>query len=346
MPPRTTFAAPYNDLTRRRLLLAGTAAGLLTACSAGPASPASSPSPSAEPRRSRWSFTDDRGVAVTLPTPPERIVAYIGTAAVLWDFGVRPIGVFGPQRLEDGTPEPGAGRVDLGAVQSAGDSFEEVDLERLAALKPDLIVTGLVSEDTLQVIAAEQLAEITGIAPLVAVQGFGKPATEILAGYERLAGALGADLQSVAVKQAREALTTASAELRAAILAKPGILAIFTYADTDGLYVAKVEDFPDLREYQRLGLDIVKASGEDDFYELLSWENANRYPADLILHDERAFSLQPDDLGDYPTWGELPAVQAEQVRRWNAETILSYQGFAAAVARLAQDVGSARADVV
>ncbi|MGH3872901.1 MAG: ABC transporter substrate-binding protein [Pseudonocardiaceae bacterium] len=343
MPPRD---ATRNDLTRRRLLLAGAAAGLLTACGAGPAGSAGSPSPSADRRRSRWSFTDDRGVAVTLPSPPERIVSYIGTAAVLWDFGVRPVGVFGPQRQEDGTPEPGTGRVDLNTVQSVGDNFEEVELERLAAVEPDLIVTGLVAEDTLQVIAEAQAAAIARIAPLVAVQGFGKSATEILAGYERLAGALGADLQSVELTRARDQLTAASAELRAAILAKPGLLTIFTYAATEGLSVAKVEDFPDLVEYQRLGLDIVKAGGDDDFYELLSWENANQYPADLILHDERTFSLQPDDLAEYPTWGELPAVKAGQVRRWNAETILSYQGFAAAASRLAGDVREARADVV
>lgn len=347
MPPLTTFAVPHNDLTRRRFLLAGAAAGLLTACSgSGTGDGAGGASPTSETPQSDWSFTDDRGVAVTLPKPPERVVAYIGTAAVLWDIGVRPIGVFGPQRQEDGTPEPAAGRVDLDAVQSAGDSFEGVDLERLAALKPDLVVSSLASENTLQVIADEQLAEINRIAPLVTVQGYGKPATEIITGYERLAAALGADLQSAELTQARQTLTTASEALRTAIRAKPGILAIFTYADTDGLYIAKVGDFPDLLEYQRLGLDIVKAGGEDDLYEMLSWENANQYPADLILHDERPFSLQPDDLGEFPTWGTLPAVQAGQVGRWNAETVLSHQGFAAAVARLAEDVGGARADVV
>lgn len=342
MPRLTPFAAPHHNLTRRRLLLAGAVVGLLTACGADPASPG----PTSEKPTSGWSFTDDRGVAVSLPKAPERIVAYIGTAAVLWDFGVRPTGVFGPQRQEDGTPEPGAGRVDLATVESVGDSFDGVDLERLAAVRPDLVVTSLVSEGTLSVIAEEQLQEVTRIAPVVAVQAYGKSASDILAGYERLATALGADLQSAELTQARQELTTASEELRAAIGAKPGLLTIFTNAATEGLYVAKVGDFPDLLEYRRLGLDIVEAGGEDEFYELLSWENANQYPADLILHDERSYSLQPDQLGEFPTWGELPAVRADQVRRWNAETVLSYQGFTAAVARLAQDVRNARADVV
>ncbi|MGH3751625.1 MAG: ABC transporter substrate-binding protein [Pseudonocardiaceae bacterium] len=344
MPPRTTSAAPHNDLTRRRFLLAGAAAGLLTACS-GSGTDGASP-PSATPK-SDWSFTDDRGVAVTLPKPPERIVAYIGTAAVLWDFGVRPIGVFGPQRQDDGKPEPAAGRVDLEAVKSAGEDFEGVNLELLTALKPDLVVTALVAKDTFQVIPEEQLGEIGRIAKLVAVQAYGKPATEIITGHERLAAALGADPQSAAVQQARTELTTASEALRTAIRDKPGILAIFTNAVTEGLFVAKAGDFPDLLEYQRLGLDIVKAGGEDGYFELLSWENANKYKADLILHDERSNSLQPDELAaDYPTWGKLPAVKAGQVRRWNAEPVFSYQGFRAAVTQLAEDIRGARADVV
>lgn len=80
---------------------------------------------------------------------------------------------------------------------------------------------------------------------------------------------------------------------------------------------------------------------------MLSWENADRYPADLILHDGRSYSLQPDVLAaDYPTWATLPAVQAGQIHTWNAETVLSHRGFAEAVAALADTITTTRADVV
>ncbi len=61
---------------------------------------------------------------------------------MLWDFGVRPIGVFAPQRTPDGSPEPAAGRIDLDAVESAKETWEGVNLEVLAAMKPDLVVSG------------------------------------------------------------------------------------------------------------------------------------------------------------------------------------------------------------
>ena len=90
------------------------------------------------------------------------------------------------------------------------------------------------------------------------------------------------------------------------------------------------------------GMDV---TGEVDG-DTLSWKQAGRYPADLILHDTRAFSLQPGQLSTYPTWAALPAVRAGQVGSWSAETRLSAQGFAAAVEDLAATVAAARADVV
>ena len=147
--------------------------------------------------------------------------------------------------------------------------------------------------------------------------------------------------------RARSELESARRRLRAAVAAKPGLRAVFTYADVEGFYIAKPTGFPDILEFQSSGLDVVKPKGGDAYYERLSWEVPGRYPADVILHDERSYSLQPDALAkDYPLWNRLPAVRAKQVGRWNAETVLSYQGLAAAVSRLAESVTSADPGVV
>lgn len=334
------FAIEIVDAaTRRDFIVGGVSLAALLAAGCGDDTAADSST-------GEWTFTDDRGVTVSSPRRPERIAAYVGTAAVLWDLGVRPVGVFGPQRQADGSSEPAAGLVDLDAVESVGDVWDGVDLEALAELRPDLVVTGGVSDEDLWVITAEQVDEVRQIAPIVAVQAYDKPASEIIAGYERLAAALGADLDAPALQQARVDLADAASRLEEAVAAKPGLVAIATYADTDGLYVAKVEDFPDLLEFQQLGLELVEAGGSEDYWEQLSWENADRYPADLILHDGRSYSLQPDALAEYPTWAALPAVQAGQLHTWNAETVLSQRGFAAALAALADTVSGARAGVV
>ncbi len=132
---------------------------------------------------------------------------------------------------------------------------------------------------------------------------------------------------------------------RAAIAAKPNLRVLVTYADEGGLSIARPSEFPDLLSFRALGLDLVEPEGGDQYYETLSWEQAGRYPADLILHDTRAFSLQPDQLTAFPTWTALPAVQAGQVGRWSAEVRLSAQGYATALEDVAATV-SARDDVV
>ena len=54
-------------------------------------------------------------------------------------------------------------------------------------------------------------------------------------------------------------------------------------------------------------------SDPEEYWDLLSWEQANEYPADLILNDVRAHAFTPGQLMEIPTWRELPAVQAGQV---------------------------------
>jgi iron complex transport system substrate-binding protein len=334
---------PIDAGVSRRRLLAGTAAlGALLglpACGDDDAPARRTPEPG-------WSFIDARGVHVELPRRPERIVAYVGAAAVLWDYGVRPIGIFGPQRRDDGTPDSTVGNIDLASVGSAGEDYEALDFEAMAALRPDLVVTGMTGATGMWVIADDAVDRVTQIAPLVALQSYGVPAEHIVAGYERFARLLGAATDAPELMNARVRLQQATTAARAAIAAKPNLRVLVTYADEGGLSIARPSEFPDLLSFRALGLDLVEPEGGDQYYETLSWEQAGRYPADLILHDTRAFSLQPDQLTAFPTWTALPAVQAGQVGRWSAEVRLSAQGYATALEDVAATVSAARDDVV
>jgi iron-desferrioxamine transport system substrate-binding protein len=184
------------------------------------------------------------------------------------------------------------------------------------------------------------------IAPLVALDGYGIPAEVLVAGYEQFARLLGADTAAPEPMAARARLNQAAAAARAAIAGKRNLRVLVTYADTEGLSIARPSQFPDLLSFRALGLDLVEPEGSGQYYETLSWEQAGRYPADLVLHDTRAFSLQPDQLAAYPTWAALPAVQAGQIGKWSAEVRLSAQGFAAALEDLTATVTAARDDVV
>jgi iron complex transport system substrate-binding protein len=187
---------------------------------------------------------------------------------------------------------------------------------------------------------------VTRIAPLVALQSYGVPADQLIAGYERFARLLGAATDTPELTSARVRLSQATAAARAAIEAKPNLRVLVTYADPEGLSVARPSEFPDLLNFRALGLDLVEPEGGEQYYETLSWEQAGRYPADLVLHDIRAHSLQPDQLAAYPTWTALPAVQAGQVGRWSAEVRLSAPGYATVLEDLTATVAGARADIV
>lgn len=104
----------------------------------------------------------------------------------------------------------------------------------------------------------------------------------------------------------------------------------------ESLWVASPADHPDVRYFKELGLDVVVPEKVDQggFWQTLSWENADTYPADVILTDARAQSMQAEEMKKKPTFADLPAVKAGQVYPWLAEQRYSYQGYADVLERL------------
>jgi iron complex transport system substrate-binding protein len=112
----------------------------------------------------------------------------------------------------------------------------------------------------------------------------------------------------------------------------------------DLFYVSNPKVSTDLMYFAELGVDIVVPTKLEagDYFEALSWENANKFPADLILLDNRSTALQPKDLAAKPTWAQLPAVKANQVTPWDAVPRFSYAGAAPLLENLATAIRSAK----
>ncbi|MFC7615189.1 ABC transporter substrate-binding protein [Actinokineospora soli] len=295
-----------------------------------------------------WEFTDDRGTKISLPERPKRIVAQVHAAAALWDFGVKPVGVFGPQRTADGKPDPQVGNVDLAAVTSVGAEFGEFNLEQYANLEPDLVVT-IMYGPVLWYVPDDSKAKIEEIAPTVGIRLDGKSASEAIARFGELAASLGADLNAPAVTQAKADFEKAGAELTAAAKEKPGLGVELAIGQQDGFWVADPKWHGDAILFSELGLEVVAPKQSDPTFgfEQLSWEQAAKYPADLVLEDARTVGMSTDELAaKYPTWSQLPAVKAGQVGAWHAETPSSYQLYAKVLTELTGTVKNARADVV
>jgi iron complex transport system substrate-binding protein len=239
------------NVPRRTLVALGAAALLGVSACGGTASPSAS-SPGAQPSsqaasQGPWTWTDDRGKNISLPQRPQRVVAQSAAAAALWDFGVRPVGVFGPHKLKDGGRDPEVGEVDITKVESIGNVWGEFNVEKYASLQPDLLVSGMYQKDVLWYVPEQSLATVDQIAPTAGVQLSGKPLVRIIEQYGRLAAALGADLNAAPVAEAKKRFEDAGAALKALAAAKPGLSVMIVTGTPESLYVAYLPDHPDIK---------------------------------------------------------------------------------------------------
>ncbi len=338
---------PSLTTSRRRLLLGGMGAVVLSGLSACGGDDSSSGE--TDQTAAGWTYTDDRDRTITLDQRPERIVAQVNVAGALWDFGIRPVGVFGPATLPDGSPDPQVGNVDIDQVESLGNVWGEFDVERFASLEPDLLVSIMYVEDTLWYVPDEVVNEVEALTQTAGLRMIGISAPEAIDKVARLAEALGADLSSEENTAARERFEAACDRIRSLAQEKAGLRIMAISGTNDNFYVAYRELHPDLRHLSELGLDIVLAeppNPEADFFEALSWENANQYEADVIIWDARTGNLTPEELDSIPTWRELPAVQAGQLLPWHASPIYSYLSYAQVLEELADGLSGFRTDIV
>ncbi|MFI5909487.1 ABC transporter substrate-binding protein [Dactylosporangium sp. NPDC051541] len=325
-------------VSRRGLLAGVLGLGALAACgddqsdSTGPAASGAAGGP--------FAFTDDRGTAVNLPAAPKRIVAYVGTAAALHDFGVTSsfVGTFGPLKTTDGGKDPLAGGLDPAKVESLGNAWGEFNIEKYAALRPELLITNMYEANQLWYVPDDSKDKILGLAPSLGVTVSRTSLAKVIQRYADLAKALGGDPTA-----GKAQFDTAAEAVKAAVKANGGLKVLAASASPDLLYVSDPKVYGELSHYQELGVEVIAPTAvSGGYFENLSWENADKYKADVILLDNRAQALQPKDLTSKPTWANLPAVKAGQIVPWQSEPRFSYTGCAGALDTLAKALTGAK----
>ncbi|MEU4781258.1 ABC transporter substrate-binding protein [Micromonospora sp. NPDC023633] len=332
-------------LSRRGLLAAGGAA-TLAALLAGCGGDEDSAAPAANSSGGPWSFTDDRNEKVSADARPTRVVAFTGVAAALVDCGLdkQIVGVFGETKRADGSKDPQAGDLDVESVEILGNVWGEFNLEKYAALRPELLVTHMYDPGALWYVPDESKSKILPLAPSVVVTTARVPMTKPIERYAQLAESLGADLSAKKVTDAKARFEAAAESVRQAVKANPGIKVMAASGSPDLFYVSNPKVSTDLMYFAELGVDIVVPTKLEagDYFEALSWENAGKFPADLILLDNRDTALQPKDMAAKPTWQQLPAVKANQITPWNAVPRFSYAGAAPLLENLATAIKGAK----
>jgi iron complex transport system substrate-binding protein len=332
------------SVSRRGVLAAGGAVGvgaLLAACGGGKGPGSGGGSGKGGP----WSFTDDRRKKVSLDGTPQRIVAFTGTAAALHDFGIddQIVGVFGPTKLKNGKADPQAGGVDVDKVTIIGNAYNQFNVEKYAGLRPDLLVTNMYEPGALWFVPDESKDKITKLAKSVAITSSRTPLNKIIERYAELAKSLGADLGAKKVTDAKSRFEKASAALRKAAKAHP-VKVLACSGSPDLFYASNPGINADLMYYKSLGVDLIVPDHLDKggYFESLSWENADKYKADVLLLDNRTATLQPKDLAAKPSWAKLPAVKAGQITPWSSEPRFSYAGAAPLIEALAKAIEGAK----
>ncbi len=293
------------------------------------ATPDASPVASGLQPDGTWVFTDDRGVTITLPKMPERIVADINAAATLWDFGVRPVGLFGWNIVSETESAGGSGgNVDLSTAEIVS-SFgsDQIDVEKLAAVQPDLIISLVFApEYGIWSINADAVEEVESRAPILCLSGIVR-ADEALQRAAELSAALGIDLESPELAEQKAGYDQAVAAFEALMAEKAGLTALFIAPDVDAYYVANPEAAPDVKFYRDLGLTVPEIPVPPaEYWEMISLEEAVRYPTDVLLYSLRGSMLGLEAFQEHPTFSLHPAVQAGQVYPWNQDVVTSYLG--------------------
>jgi len=335
-----------HPLITRRSMLLGSAGVAATAVLAGCTNSANETSPTQGSTAAKpFDFTDDRGQRVHLDASPARIVTYAGSAAALWEYGIRPVGVFGPQRRSDGSTDPQVGRVDLSTVTSLGNAFNEFDVPAYIKLAPQLLVSMVVNQSGLWYVPQDSANEITSKAPTVGIQMVRVNAAKVIQRYEELAAALGADVQTAAIQQARKDFQAATARLSDVAKSKGGLRVLALYGSKDKPYIGNPLAHASLRYLYEAGVPITNVGNQPDtatWAPDMSWEQVNRFPADLILYDVRTQALTLDQLKQISVFNELPAVKAGALVPWRTENPYSYVSYTQIANEVADAVAKAQ----
>ena len=273
--------------------------------------------PTASPASEEWTWTDDRGVTVTLPQRPTKIIAQSTAAVSLDGFGIPISGHFGSEDPTQSIAFPDDNPVDFSDWAFLG-SWGEFNIEAALATGAELYVDLYRGEgDDLWGLNDPEIRETLGISiPSIGVSTFNATPDQTISRFSELAQALGADLGNETQAANRQAHLDAEAAFVAAAEAKPGLTVLgVTGSPTTNAWVLNPELLGDLQYFQSLGLEFVVPENPDpaqlNLFETLSWEQLGRYPADIVIYDSRS----DVPVGD-PVWEALPAVQAGQVGKW------------------------------
>ena len=318
-----TVAATDRPTLGRRSLLAGLAA--LPVVFAGCGREAAGPQAASGSAPAGFRYTDARGKVIDLASTPTVVVAQSSAAAALWDAGYQVEGAYGELKTTGGKLDFQAGNLDLGRLSVIGSTYGEFDVEKYAALGPQLLIDLSFDDKTLWYVDTKVEAKITALAPTLGMHMLGRGLVEVIEAFTALAQQLGASPD--ASTAAKTAFETESAGLKTALAAFAGKTVMPVSRDATKVYVGNPDQNPDLSYLKSLGVTFVPYQGKaTDYFQEISYEELSSYSGDVIIDDVRGRSVN-QAADDQPTWKAMPAVTAGKVFDWKPAAPYSYAAY-------------------
>ncbi|ORM30508.1 ABC transporter substrate-binding protein [Williamsia sp. 1135] len=295
-----------------------------------------------------FTFTDGRGRTITLDEQPTRIIADEESAAALYSMGIKPAGIWSTTPL---SVSPILKCLDLEGVESVGETWGTVNLEKALSLEPDLFVGEYNPrfEQFGKLTSAEDSAkgdQLDQIAPTLGVTLDTTSTTQTIENYQALGAALG-------VNQNNDEMTRIKAEFDAAVANFKKVAA--DHGDVVGMgiwplevaYVLEPSADPDFSDYTSWGMNMYKPDTTDDgYWRKFAWETYPTDAADLLFvyHDvSGAANVNLADIGErFPIFQRSPAVSEGQLVLWDYGANKSYPRYTKTINAFADALGKAK----
>jgi iron complex transport system substrate-binding protein len=323
---------------KRRLFAASAAIALVTLTACGT-------SASDDEGSGPWKYRDDLGTSISLDHAPKRLIVQSSVAAALTDLGLgdRIVGTFGPLKNAEGKPDSQVAGLDIDQATdvTGGGEYGSIDLEKAASLKPDLVVTSAYLKSDLWYVNDATAKKLKRLAPILVVSFDGKTLPQMLDSTERAAKALGADVDSTTVQKAHDDFAAAADRVEQAGRGLGSKKILVGSPAKDVFYVSNPNVSPDLKFWRdKLKLPIVVPAKPDEggYFQTLSWENADEYPGDVLLYDDRVGKAGLAILDDQPVFQTLQAAKDKAYIPWTSVAPPSYRAYADIMNRLASEL--------
>ncbi|WP_326675645.1 ABC transporter substrate-binding protein [Streptomyces sp. NBC_01237] len=269
--------------------------------------------------QSEWRFSDDRGRLSTAARRPSRVLAYVQAGATLWDYGIRPRGIFGSDHDGSDPDRAKTGTLPLDEVDYLG-AGDALDVETLLRDEPDLVVAVSYGGGHVYGLAQDTAKHLEERVPVVVLDvGTARTFTEIGDRFAELAHSLGAEVRPAATgdqEAARERLRAAVGEgsgdvVRVAALSPAGVAQA---------HVARPRMWPELRVLAELGVHLVEpAEGPGANWSTVGWDAVASLRPQVVLTDIRSNATPLDELRENADWTALR--RGARIVPWNPEPL-------------------------